>query len=522
MKKFSSLLDNLILTPSRNNKINLLKDYFSELDINKAYALSILSNQLSFQFIKASKLRDLVYKKVDKNLFDFSYDYVGDLAETISLIWPKSNKKKSQSLSLLIEKIQKLKKNEINTEFSKILDELSNNERWTLIKICTGGLRIGVSERLVKTAIAEQYNKQLIEIEEIWHGLKFPYDNLFKWLKNETQKPKISFKDLFHPMMLANPLDEEKDFTNLDPKDFQAEYKWDGIRIQLMVSSSEISLYSRNGEDISRAFPDIIENIKGEAVIDGELLVGKNFNPSTFNDLQQRLNRKKATIELLEKYPVFIRAYDILFYKGTDLRKLKLVERRKYLEKFHKQFKKNNIDLSPIITFTDWKDLEKCKNHTMNELNEGVMIKLKDSQYLPGRKRGLWYKWKKNPKYVDAILMYAQRGHGKRSSYYSDYTFGVWKQKELVPIGKAYSGYTDKELLKLDKFIRNNTINKFGPVREIKKEIVLEVAFDNVFPSGRHKSGVAMRFPRIHRIRWDKPANEVITIEDFKKEFKIN
>ena len=521
MKKFSSLLDNLILTPSRNNKINLLKDYFSELDLDKAYALSILSDQLSFQFIKASKLRELVYNKVDKNLFDYSYDYVGDLAETISLIWPESNKKKSQNLSLLIEKIQKLKKSEIISELSKILDQLSNNERWALIKICTGGLRIGVSERLVKTAIAEQYNKSLIELEEIWHGLKFPYDNLFEWLKNEAKKPKINFKDLFHPMMLANPLDEEKDFKNLDPKNFQAEYKWDGIRIQLMISSSGISLYSRNGEDISKAFPDVINNIEGEAVIDGELLVGRNFKPFTFNDLQQRLNRKKATTELLQKYPAFIRAYDILFYDSKDLRKLKLKERRKYLEKFHNQHKKNNIDLSPLIKFSAWKELEKFKNNTMDELNEGVMIKLKDSQYLPGRKKGFWYKWKKNPKYIDAILMYAQRGHGKRSSYYSDYTFGVWKKKELVPIGKAYSGYTDKELLKLDRFIRNNTVNKFGPVREIKKEIVLEIAFDNVFPSGRHKSGVAMRFPRIHRIRWDKPVNEIVTIEEFKKEFKI-
>ncbi len=521
MKKFSLLLHDLILTPSRNNKINLLKDYFSVLDIDKAYALSILSDQLSFQFIKASKLRELVYNKVDKNLFDYSYDYIGDLAETISLIWPKTINKKSKKLSLLIEKIQKFKKNEINTEFSKILDHLSNNERWTLIKICTGGLRIGVSERLVKTAIAEQYNKSLIEIEEIWHGLKFPYDNLFKWLKNEDKKPKINFKDLFHPMMLANPLDEEKDFKKINPSDFQAEYKWDGIRIQLMVYPSSISLYSRNGENISKAFPDIIENTQGEAVLDGELLVGKNFKPSTFNDLQQRLNRKKASIELIQKYPVFIRAYDILFYKRKDLRKLTLIERRAYLEKFCSNYGKNKIDLSPIIKFSSWKELEKYKNNTLEELNEGVMIKLKNSKYLPGRKKGFWYKWKKNPNYVDAILMYAQRGHGKRSSYYSDYTFGIWKDKELVPIGKAYSGYTDKELLELDKFIRNNTINKYGPVREIKKQVVLEVAFDNVFPSSRHKSGVAMRFPRIHRIRWDKLIKEVITLEEFKKEFKI-
>ena len=351
MKKFSSLLHNLILTPSRNTKIKLLQDYFKILDINRAYALAILSDQLSFQFIKASKLRELVYEQVDQHLFDYSYDYVGDLAETISLIWPTNKEGKSQNLSTLIENIKKIKKSEINTEFSKVLSELSNNERWTLIKICTGGLRIGVSERLVKTALADLYNKSVNEIEEIWHGLEFPYENLFQWLKNETSKPKIDFKKLFHPMMLANPIDEEKDFKRLDANEFQAEYKWDGIRVQLMVSSKSVSLYSRTGDNISSAFPEIIETTKGDAVIDGELLVGGNFKPSGFNDLQQRLNRKKASKDLQKKFPVFIRAYDILFYKGKDLRKLSLVERRKYLEKFQKENKTNQIDLSLIIKF---------------------------------------------------------------------------------------------------------------------------------------------------------------------------
>ena len=243
-------------------------------------SLAILSDQLSFQFIKASKLRELVYEQVDQHLFDYSYDYVGDLAETISLIWPTNKEGKSQNLSTLIENIKKIKKSEINTEFSKVLSELSNNERWTLIKICTGGLRIGVSERLVKTALADLYNKSVNEIEEIWHGLEFPYENLFQWLKNETSKPKIDFKKLFHPMMLANPIDEEKDFKRLDANEFQAEYKWDGIRVQLMVSSKSVSLYSRTGDNISSAFPEIIETTKGDAVIDGELLVGGNFKPS--------------------------------------------------------------------------------------------------------------------------------------------------------------------------------------------------------------------------------------------------
>ena len=340
MKEFSSLLHNLILTPSRNTKINLLQDYFKTLDINRAYALAILSDQLSFKFIKASKLRELVYEQVDQHLFDFSYDYVGDLAETISLIWPKRAASKAQSLSSLIDNIKKIKKSEINKEFGKILNQLSHNERWTLIKICTGGLRIGVSERLVKTALAELYKKSVNEIEEIWHGLEFPYENLFRWLRNETKKPKIDFKKLFHPMMLANPVDEEKDFNRLKASDFQAEYKWDGIRVQLMVSSKKVALYSRTGDNISSAFPEIIETTKGDAVIDGELLVGKKFKPYGFNDLQQRLNRKKASKDLQKKFPVFIRAYDILFYKGKDLRKLFLFERRKFLEKFQNEKEK--------------------------------------------------------------------------------------------------------------------------------------------------------------------------------------
>ena len=522
MEAFSNLLSDLILTGSRNRKISLLVEYFSTTaDPDRGYALAALTGTLNFKNIKSSLFKELIREKQDGYLFDLSYDYVGDLAETVSLLWDQKKAGNMPSLSSLFDSLARVKKEDLKNKVSEVLDIGTADQRWAFIKLFTGGLRIGVSGRLVKQALANYGNVDLEEIEKIWHGLNIPYIDLFSWLEKKDNKPKISIYDIFHPMMLAHPLVAEKDLTTANPKDFIAEYKWDGIRVQLMVSSKSVSLYSRTGDNISSAFPEIIETTKGDAVIDGELLVGRNFKPSGFNDLQQRLNRKKASKDLQKKFPVFIRAYDIFFYKGKDLRKLSLFERRKYLEKFQKENKTNQIDLSSIINFSTWEELTKYKNNFNDDLNEGVMIKLKNSQYLPGRKKGYWYKWKKNPKLVDAILMYAQRGHGKRSSYYSDFTFGVWKENELVPIGKAYSGYTDKELLVLDKFIRNNTINKFGPVREVKKEIILEVAFDDVFPSTRHKSGVAMRFPRIHRIRWDKPTNEVLSIEEFKKEFKI-
>jgi DNA ligase-1 len=351
-------------------------------------------------------------------------------------------------------------------------------------------------------------------IEEVWHGLKPPYAELFAWLEGRAERPDIDHTARFHPMMLSNPI-EDGDFAKLDPRDFSAEWKWDGIRVQLVMGKNGVSLFSRTGDDIAASFPDVVEAAMGSAVLDGELLVGHDFEARSFNDLQQRLNRKVAQGKQMAELPGFVRVYDMLFDGDEDIRALGWEARRERLEAWFVENPQTRLDLSEVLPFADWDALGRLRRMGADEHgHEGVMIKLRTAPYVPGRPKGFWFKWKRDPNVVDAVLMYAQRGHGKRSSFYSDYTFGVWKGNEIVPIGKAYFGFTDEELKQLDRWIRANTVGSFGPVREVRKELVFEVAFDSAQKSGRHKSGVALRFPRINRIRWDKPANEAARLED--------
>jgi DNA ligase-1 len=320
--------------------------------------------------------------------------------------------------------------------------------------------------------------------------------------------------------MLAHAI-EDKDLPTLAPEEFVAEWKWDGIRVQAVNEGGARRLYSRTGEDIGGAFPDVLDALQTEAVIDGELLVIRDGEALTFNDLQQRLNRKAVTAKQLQSLPAGIRAYDCLMLEGEDLRTLPFLKRRARLDALIKQHKLGRIDLSPVVPFATWDELATKRAEPPSPAVEGVMLKRKDSAYLPGRVKGLWWKWKRDPHLVDAVLMYAQRGHGKRSSFYSDYTFGVWKGEELVPVGKAYFGFTDEELKQIDRFIRNNTIASFGPVREVTHSkdtgLVFEVAFEGLQRSPRHKSGVAMRFPRINRLRWDKPPAEADHIDALER-----
>jgi len=517
MKKFAQLLELLALTPSRNRKIEALTQYFASTpDPDRGYALAILTGALTFKNVKPAVLRDVVTREVDPHLFALSYDYVGDLGETIALIWPHHGAQDDlPSLTGLIELFNTTSKSVLPGVIASLLTRAAINERWALVKLATGALRIGLSARLAKTALANMSGKDLQELEEIWHGLEMPYAELFAWLDGKGERPDIDHTSRFHPMMLSNPIDEAKDLAVLDPQDFSVEWKWDGIRVQLILGKGKVSLFSRTGDDIAEAFPDLVDNVFGEGVLDGELLVGHELEAAPFNDLQQRLNRKTATGRLMEEYPAFIRVYDMLFDGAEDIRTLPWTERRRHLEAWFQKNPQTRMNLSEVLSFRDWDDLAEMRRRGAAEHgHEGVMVKLKTSPYVPGRPKGLWFKWKRDPNVVDAILMYAQRGHGKRSSFYSDYTFGVWKGNEIVPIGKAYFGFTDEELKQLDKWVRNNTIQAFGPVREVKKELVFEVAFDSAQQSTRHKSGVALRFPRINRIRWDKPAAEAGTLED--------
>jgi DNA ligase 1 len=316
--------------------------------------------------------------------------------------------------------------------------------------------------------------------------------------------------------MLAHPL-EPADLAALDPADWRAEWKWDGIRVQIVATAGGRRLYSRGAEDISPAFPEILEAMDFHAVLDGELLVLRDgpdgVAAAPFADLQQRLNRKVVTQALMQRFPVGIRLYDLLFDGSEDIRTLPFDHRRARLEAWLGRERPPRMDLSPLIRFSSLQELMVLRDGARAASIEGLMLKRGDSTYLPGRVKGQWWKWKRDPLTVDAVLMYAQRGHGKRSSFYSDYTFGLWKGEELVPVGKAYFGFTDHELLFLDRWIRNHTTARFGPVREVEKELVLEVAFDAVQLSNRHKSGVAMRFPRLSRLRTDKPAAEADRLE---------
>jgi DNA ligase-1 len=536
MNRFAELLDRLAYEPSRNNKIKLIAEYFRITpDPSRGYALAALTGALSFKHAKPALLRSLISDRADPELFALSYDYVGDLSETIALLWPAEvvkGRNDVPTLAEIVETLGALGKLEMPAQLVRWLDALDENGRWALLKLVTGGLRIGVSARLAKTAAAALGPHSVTDVELVWPGLEPPYQKLFPWLEGEGEAPQSDNPVVFRPAMLAHAI-EEADFGKLDAGAFAAEWKWDGIRIQAASATDAAGkrvtrLYSRTGEEITKSFPDLISAFTQDGVIDGELLILREGRVQTFNVLQQRLNRKTLSPKMLEEFPAHIRAYDLLAEGEEDLREAPFSERRRRLEQFVGALNDPRVDVSPMISFGDWKALADARAnpaaHGAGEdadAVEGVMLKRLDSVYQPGRPKGPWWKWKRDPKVIDAVLMYAQRGHGKRSSFYSDYTFGVWTNgddgERLVPVGKAYFGFTDEELKEIDRFVRRNTVNKFGPVREVVHEadkgLVFEVAFEGLARSSRHKSGVAMRFPRISRLRWDKPPKEADRID---------
>jgi DNA ligase-1 len=537
MQRFAALLDRLVLTPSRNGKLRLLADYVGAVpDPDRGYALAAITGDLSVASVKPAMLRALVEARMDEVLFRYSYDYVGDLAETIALVWPGGSEDAEHTLSVgeVVEALSVASRLDGPRLVEGWLDRLDASGRYALLKLVTGALRIGVTARLAKQALARFGEKDVTEIEEIWHGLTPPYENLFAWLEGRAERPVSAALAPFRPVMLAHAI-EDADFAKLAPTDYAAEWKWDGIRVQAVSDGGVRRIYSRTGDDISGAFPDMLEELRFEGAIDGELLVARQDEAgriaiAPFGDLQQRLNRKIVSTRMIQSHPAFIRAYDLLQEGAEDLRVLPFGERRKRLEAFVGRIGSARIDLSPIVEFGDWEALallraDPPQDERIHEVAEGLMLKRWESAYVPGRPKGPWFKWKRDPFVVDAVLMYAQRGHGKRSSFYSDYTFGVWAgaedAPELVPVGKAYFGFTDEELKEIDRFVRNNTVERFGPVRSVRAErdfgLVLEVAFEGLNRSSRHRSGIAMRFPRISRLRWDKPPSEADRIEALER-----
>ena len=540
MNRFAQLLDRLAYEASRNNKLRLMSDYFRRTeDPERGYALAAMTGGLTFAQAKPAIIRTLIAERTDPVLFEMSYDYVGDLSETVALLWPAPNDDRRNAppptLADVVVALQETEKRDLPALLASWLDQLDETGRWALLKLITGSLRIGVSARLAKTALAALGDLPPNEIEEVWHGVAPPYIALFAWVEGRAGKPVASNPVPFRTPMLAHALDEA-DFDKLDPAEFTAEWKWDGIRVQAVAGTGAdgtrvTGLYSRTGEDVSGAFPDLNDMLAdvrfGDVAIDGELLIVNDGLVEPFSILQQRLNRKTVSAKLVAQYPAQIRAYDILSENGEDLRALGFVERRERLASVVQRFAHPRLDLSALVDFASWDDLAAARGNPAGAgagkdagAIEGVMLKRRDSLYVPGRPKGLWFKWKREPFNIDAVLMYAQRGHGKRSSFYSDYTFGVWRGEELVPVGKAYFGFTDEELKQLDRYVRTHTRNRFGPVRELdvsrEQGLVLEIAFEGLNRSTRHKSGVAMRFPRVSRIRWDKPARDADVLESLE------
>ena len=540
MNRFAELLDRLAYEPARNTKLRLIADYLRNTpDPERGWALEALTGALTFKHAKGGMIRALIAERADPTLFALSYDYVGDLSETVALMWPANPSQrpnKTPSLTDVVETLSTLGKAQLPAQIARWLDALDETGRWALLKLVTGGLRVGVSARLAKTAAASLGGKEPDDIEILWPGLAPPYTELFAWLEGRAEKPSNRDPAPFRPPMLAHAI-EDSDLATLDAADFMAEWKWDGIRVQAVAGLGEdghmvARLYSRTGEDISKSFPDLIEALRLPAAIDGELLILRDGRVQSFNVLQQRLNRKAVTPKLLGEFPAHLRAYDLLADGKDDLRDLPFAERRTRLEQFVTKLNEPRVDISPLVPFAAWPELTAARADPDKggagddaDAVEGVMLKRRDAAYVPGRPKGPWWKWKRDPMIIDAVLMYAQRGHGKRSSYYSDYTFGVWSNgddgDQLVPVGKAYFGFTDEELIQIDRFVRRNTVDRFGPVREVTHEpdagLVLEVAFEGLQRSTRHKSGIAMRFPRISRLRWDKPPREADRLETLEK-----
>lgn len=523
MYAFSDLLEKLYFTNSRLTKTAVLHDYLRNTpDPDRGWAIAAIAGTLSFDLFKRALIKSLTLSKVDETLFNLSYDYVGEMSETVAHIWPTPatvDEKPLPSLSEVVNTFASAKRKDVQSYLTYLLDKMTPAQRWALVKLGTRGLRIGVSARLLKRILAEYGDKPIEEIEQLWHGLEPPYTDLLAWLDGKADKPDVSDRVTYHPVMLSHPLDEAKleEFQHdyINPKDWQIEWKYDGIRVQLVSTPMGKALFSRTGDDISQSFPDLLATIDFEAVLDGELLVINDGVVGSFNQLQQRLNKKKPSKALQQQFPVGLMIYDALKLDNQDTTPLPLVARRTLLEDWFASQHSAPLLLSERLEAQTVEAITALRGHaTDNNANaiEGLMLKRLDSVYVSGRPANQWLKWKRDPFIVDAVMMYAQRGSGKRSSFYSDYTFGAWSGDTLLPIGKAYSGFTDDELKRLDRWVRQHTIGRFGPVKEVEKALVLEIAFDSVHTSNRHKSGVALRFPRIKRIRWDKPAKEADTV----------
>ena len=532
MKQFALLVSTLGTSTKTSDKLQALQDYFSVApDKDKIWVIAIFSGRRPKRIINSTILQSwcIDIAGIIQWLFDECYHTVGDLAETISLLLPEPEEQSSFStehtLSYYLETFIRIEREAewVKKQFiTESWQQMDRNEKFVFNKLITGGFRIGVSQKMMVNALAKtvQVSPSIIahRISGNWDPAAMHFDDLLSEtdISSDYSKP--------YPFYLAYAVEDDVQGLG-DINEWQAEWKWDGIRGQIIKRNNELFVWSRGEELMTEKFPEydsFKHLVPAGVVIDGEIISLEVpaetgvFKPLAFAALQTRIGRKNITKKQLIEAPVGFIAYDLLEYKGNDIRAMPLLERRLLLENIIQQIQHPSIHISPLIVVADWEALRVTRQSSRDMGSEGIMLKRKDSAYQVGRKRGDWWKWKIDPLIIDAVLIYAQKGHGRRSNLYTDYTFAVKDGDKLVSFTKAYSGLTDKEFAQVDAFVKRNSIEKFGPVRTVKPELVFEIAFEGIAASKRHKSGVALRFPRMSRWRQDKKPDEINTLEDLK------
>lgn len=528
MKQFAALIETLDQTNKTSEKTDALAAYFGNAPhADCLRAVALLSGRKPKSLVKSSLLRLWAAETagIDQWLFEESYHVAGDMAETIALLIPQTTQGTHIGLEEFMQQLIALRNadEEIKKQFiTRCWREFDYYEKFVFNKLITGGFRIGVAQQLVVRALARvlQMNEAAVthRLMGNWQPETTTFENL---LLNDSNTDRLSQP---YPFCLAYALDVP--FHELgEPAHWQAEWKWDGIRGQIVRRGNELFVWSRGEELVTGMFPEfsaLLELLPDGTVADGEIIPWKENRPLPFHVMQQRNGRKNITAKILKEAPIVFLAYDLLEFEGRDMRQQPLSERRMLLQRLAERAGSESVfKLSPHLLFNSWDELTALRNDARNQFSEGLMLKRLDSVYETGRKRGSWWKWKVDPFTVDAVLIYAQRGHGRRANLYTDYTFAVRDGDTLVPFAKAYSGLTDEEIREVDAFVKRNTVDKFGPVRSVKAELVFELAFEGINPSPRHRSGVALRFPRINRWRKDKAVKDADSIETLRTLLKL-
>ncbi|MEO5591395.1 MAG: ATP-dependent DNA ligase [Chitinophagaceae bacterium] len=528
MRLFTELVNVLGTSTKTNDKLDALSHYFALADDkDKVWVIAIFSGRRPKRTVNASQLQQWCIEMIHlpQWLFEESYHTVGDLGETIALLLPESNIiQDPQTLSWYIEKFIVLQKQDESLRKQFIIDswmQMDKEERFVFNKLLTGGFRIGVSQKTMVNALAKTVKLNANVIAHRISGNWDPVTTSFSQLLSE-ESVSMDFSKPY-PFYLAYALEEEPG-TLGDPLLWQAEWKWDGIRGQMIKRNDELFVWSRGEELMTDKFPEyhaLKDMLPDGLVLDGEIIPSVEKKPLPFALLQTRIGRKNVTKKQLQETPITFFAYDVLEFEGNDYRDIPLRARRETLEKLVEQINYPGLIISPVIEFSEWQQLAAIRSASRDMGAEGLMLKRKDSVYQSGRKRGDWWKWKIDPLVIDCVMIYAQKGHGRRSNLYTDYTFAVKDGDKLVSFTKAYSGLTDKEFAQVDNFVKRNSLEKFGPVRTVRPELVFEIAFEGIAASARHKSGVALRFPRISRWRKDKKPDEINTLQDLKKMLEL-